>query len=57
MVEITYSDVNLVENDYIPLKVQRKFTISLPLGAKKPSNYINTRTGMTLLLNTVPLTQ
>lgn len=57
MVEISYSDVNLVGNDYIPRETQRKFSIALPLEAKKKSNYINTRTGMTLLLNTVPLSE
>ena len=52
-VEITYSDVNLVGNDYITSKVQRKFSIDLPLEQKKPSNYSASQTGMSLLLNQV----
>lgn len=56
-VEITYSDVNLIGNDYIPSPLQKKFFIALPVESNKPSNRVDTKTGMTLLLNSIDLTQ
>lgn len=54
-VEITYSDVNLIENNYIPSKTEKTYTIALEKAINVAKEPVQTQTGMKLLLNNIKL--